>query len=228
VWANWDADGNDTSNPDGEWVKVRNLDPVAPVDLSGWFVRDSALRRFVFPPGVVVAPGATVTVNVGIDGDGVTLFAWNLTRPVFENATADDQGMGDGAYLFDPLANLRAVMISPCRYACADPLGGAIAISAQPVGRESVTLTNVSAGAVDLDGHVLKSAPYSYHFAPGTVLQPGASLVVRTRGAPEDDEPLLKHWGNANTILNDGGDVVRLASYTDVTIACAAWGDRGC
>ena len=49
LWVNWDADGDDTANPSGEWVKVRNLDPVNPVPLGGWYVRDSGLRRFTFP-----------------------------------------------------------------------------------------------------------------------------------------------------------------------------------
>ena len=31
LWVNWDADGNDTANPSGEWVRIRNLDPVNPV-----------------------------------------------------------------------------------------------------------------------------------------------------------------------------------------------------
>ena len=32
---------------------------------------------------------------------------------------------------------------------------------------------------VDLDGHVLKSAPQSYHFGPGSVLPPGGSMPIR-------------------------------------------------
>ena len=58
LWVNWDADGRDTSNPSGEWVKIRNLDPVNPVPLGGWYLRDSGLRRFTFPASAVVAPGA--------------------------------------------------------------------------------------------------------------------------------------------------------------------------
>ena len=37
--------------------QVRNLDPVNPLPLTGWYLRDSGLRRFTFPPGTVLAPG---------------------------------------------------------------------------------------------------------------------------------------------------------------------------
>ena len=62
LWVNWDADGRDTSNPSGEWVKIRNLDPVNPVPLGGWYVRDSGLRRFTFP--------STAVRPAGRDGHG--------------------------------------------------------------------------------------------------------------------------------------------------------------
>ena len=229
LWVNWDADGRDTSNAAGEWVKIRNLDPVNAVPLGGWYVRDSGLRRFTFPANAVVGPGATVTVNVGEESDGVSVFAWNQRSPVFGNASGDADVMGDGAYLFDPLGNIRASMIYPCRFNCTDPLQGAITIGADPDGRrESVTLTNVSAGAVDLDGYVLKSAPQSYHFGQGSVIQPGGSLVIRVLGDPSLDAATVKRWGFARTILRNAGDVVELRTYTDIRLACTAWGDRSC
>ena len=40
--------------------------------------------------------------------------------------------MGDGAYLFDTLGNIRATMVYPCRGSCADPAQGAVAVSADP------------------------------------------------------------------------------------------------
>jgi endonuclease YncB( thermonuclease family) len=226
---NWDADGSDTANPSGEWVTIRNLDPVNPVPLAGWYLRDSGLRRYTFPSSAVIAPGGEVTLDVGSGGDGVSTFAWNLRAPVFENATHDEDAMGDGAYLFDPLGNVRATMVYPCRFRCSDPLQGAVSVTANPTGRrESVTLTNVSAAPVDLGGHVLKSPPQSYHFGPGSVLSPGGSMRIQIVGDPGDDTALDKRWGFAKPILRDAGDVVALRTYTDIAIACTAWGDRSC
>jgi endonuclease YncB( thermonuclease family) len=226
---NWDADGDDIANPSGEWVRIRNVDPVNAVPLGGWYLRDSGLRRYTFPADAVIPPASEVTLDVGRDGDNISTFRWGLRAPVFENATHDEDAMGDGAYLFDPLGNIRATMVYPCRVACSDPLQGAIGISANPNGRrESVTLTNLSAGPVDLDGHVLKSAPQSYHFGPGSVIPAGGSLRIQVVGDTGDDTALDKRWGFAKPILRDAGDAVALLSYTDVTIACTAWGDQSC
>ena len=229
LWLNWDADGQDNANAAGEWVKIRNLDPVNAVPLGGWYVRDTGLRRYTFPSTAVVGPGQTVTVDVGEESDGSTVFAWDLRYPVFTNVSDDEDALGDGGYLFDPLGNVRAAMMYPCRVNCVDPLQNALAISADPRGRrESVTVTNVSAGPVDLDGYLLKSKPQSYHFAQGSVIPPGGSMRIRIIGDPADDTALDKRWGYAGTILRDAGDVVELRTYTDIRLACTAWGDQTC
>jgi endonuclease YncB( thermonuclease family) len=233
LWVNWDADGDDTANPSGEWVKIKNLDTVNPVPLAGWYLRDSALRRFTFPASAVIAPGGTVTVDVGDDTDAPgppgTVFSWGLSNPVFENATHDEDAMGDGGYLFDPLGNIRALMIYPCGSGCTDPAQGTVALSADPaVRRESVTISNLTAGDVDLEGYVLKSPPYSYHLGPGSILPAGETMKILVSGAPEDDDRLLKHWGFARPILRNAGDLVRLSTYSDLTLACTAWGDKTC
>jgi endonuclease YncB( thermonuclease family) len=226
---NWDADGPDDTNPSGEWVRIRNLDPVNWVPLGDWRLRDASLRDYQFPPQAVLPPGGWLTVNVGTEGDDATIFPWGLRYPAFANVTTNGTNMGDGAYLFDPLGNVRAAMVYPCRWQCADPLSGTVAIAVDPQGRgESVTVTNVSAAPIDLGDRALKSPPESYHFEPGTVLQPGASLRIRVVGDAGEDTELEKRWGLARPILRDGGDVVRLSSYTDITIACTAWGDRTC
>jgi endonuclease YncB( thermonuclease family) len=226
---NWDADGPDHANPSGEWVKVSNLDPVGAVPLGDWQLRDAGLRNYVFPPQAVVPPGGSVTVNIGTFGDDATVFPWGLGAAIFSNVSHDETAMGDGAYLFDTLGNVRATMVYPCRWQCSDPLQGAVALSASPTGRrESVTIANIAAGAIDLGGHVLRSPPQSYHFSPGTVLAPGASMRIQVVGDPANDTALEKRWGYAKPILRDAGDYVKLSSYTDITVACAAWGDRTC
>jgi hypothetical protein len=120
-------------------------------------------------------------------------------------------------------------MAYPCRWQCSDPLQGTVALSVDPNGRrESVTITNVAAGPIDLYGYVLKSAPQSYHFAPGSILPPGRSMRIQVVGDPADDTALEKRWGFERPILRDSGDVVKLLTYTDISLACTAWGDRAC
>ena len=114
LWVNWDADGSDSANPDGEWVRIANDDPVNAVSLAGWWLRDSSLRRYTFPPEAVIPPGGRLEVTVGRSGDELAQFAWGRGGPVFDNVTTDGTELGDGAYLFDPLGNLRVAMIYPC------------------------------------------------------------------------------------------------------------------
>ena len=125
LWAQWDADGNDRDDVNGEYVKIRNYDVnQLAARSSGWYLRDSGLRRFTFPPGSAIPPNSSVTVYAGMGEDAGTDFYWGLAAPVFENATRDNPDIGDGAYLFDPQGDIRASMIYPCKVACSNPAKG--------------------------------------------------------------------------------------------------------
>ncbi|HEX8083231.1 MAG TPA: lamin tail domain-containing protein [Solirubrobacteraceae bacterium] len=106
VRVNWDADGVDVENPNGEWIRVVNRSG-RDVPLGGWWVRDSALRRFRFPAGTTAPAGGSVTVRVGRGAQRGSVFHWGLGEPAFENVTGDGHHVGDGAYLFDPDGDLR-------------------------------------------------------------------------------------------------------------------------
>jgi endonuclease YncB( thermonuclease family) len=227
-WANADADGRDRSYVNGEWFRVENLHPTLPLALGGWWVRDSALRRYVLPPWTTVAPGETLTIRVGEGIDTWTELFWGRRRPVFENATDDARAVGDGAYLFDPAGDLRAHMQYPCRDICVDVAGGAIELGAKWTGREYVTLRNVSAAPVDLEPYRLVSKPYSYAFSGDAVLNPGDTMVLHIQGDPATDSRLEKHWGETGPILGARGDRVELSTFTDIPLACFAYGRKAC
>lgn len=122
-WAKWDAKGSDGAHVNGEWVKVKNLDASRDISLAGWWLRDSALRRYTFPRWAKIPAGATITLRIGRGGSAGRKFFWGQRRPVFENVGAGRRAMGDGAYLFDPQGDLRAWMMYPCRYLCAGAAG---------------------------------------------------------------------------------------------------------
>ena len=213
---------------DGEWIRIRNQDALNEVHLGGWWVRDSALRRYVFPDWATLPPGESLTVYVGGGTDTWTEFFWDVRTPIFENPTGGERAMGDGAYLFDPQGDLRASMTYPCRIACTDPYQGAVAVTADPRGRESVTVRNVAAFAVDLDGYRLQSPPYSYAFPRDSVLEPGEEMTIDVQGDPAEDSRLEKHWGETGPILNNGGDKVLVSSFRGVALACYAYGSASC
>jgi endonuclease YncB( thermonuclease family) len=209
-----------------EWVRIRNLDPVNEVNLGGWWVRDSALNRFVFPDWATLPPGESLTVRVGEGAHTWTEFFWGRRKPLFGNI--GPYGDGDTAFLVDPQGDVRAWMSYPCVGECTDPYQGAVKVTAKVRGREYITVSNVGAFAVDLDGYRLQSPPYSYPFPPGSVLQPGEQMRVWTTGDPGEDSALEKHWGETGAFLNDGGDRVRLSSLRGIVLDCYAYGTGTC
>jgi endonuclease YncB( thermonuclease family) len=230
MWVQSDADGADGDNVNGEFVRIKNLDPVNALPLGGWWLRDSDLRRYTFAPDEAVPPNSTVTVYVGdgYDAPPGELY-WNLTRPVFDNASSTGKGGGDGAYLFDADGDLRAHMQYPCRLNCSDPLKGAVKItSAYKRHNEYVTLRNVSSAPVDLEGYRLWSPGYTYAFQPPSVIQPGEEMRVYTQGVPDEDQPLVKYWGNDGPMLNNRGDKVKLSTFDYIDVGCDSWGSASC
>jgi len=229
LWVNWDADGNDGANVNGEWVRVRNLDADAAVPIGGWVLRDAALRQYRLPAGAVVPAGGSVTLFVGSGPSGGDVFHWGQREPVFENATYDAVANGDGGFLFDPRGNLRAYSLYPCVVRCADPLQGALRVEVQSRGEpESVSVTNTSGAGVDLDGYRLEAWPRAYAFPAGTRLGPGETLRIVVGGDPRSDTALLKHWDVAGPALANAGGSARVMTYTDILVACEAWGAGRC
>ena len=102
---------------DKELMTITNHS-AGPVSLAGWWVRDSASRRYTFPSGAVVRAGQAIYVHVGKGTATATHRYWGLPGPAFANPTFDSRAMGDGGYLFDPRGDLRAHDLYPCVVAC--------------------------------------------------------------------------------------------------------------
>jgi endonuclease YncB( thermonuclease family) len=224
LWVHWDAEGNDALRPDDEWVRIRNVDS-QPVSLGGYTLRDSALNRFWFPLDTVVAPGQTITVQVGV-GSG-SILSWGLRSPIFDNVD-NSISMGDGAYLFDPAGGLRAWMQYPCRVACADPNQGNLDLRVSPSGRETVTIRNTGPTVVDLSPYALATGTHNYAFGPDTVIAPGDTLRVHLDGDPADDSRTDVYWGASDTLLPNDHGTVRLSTFDGIVLACRAWGTDSC
>ncbi|HEY2600359.1 MAG TPA: lamin tail domain-containing protein [Thermoleophilaceae bacterium] len=221
VWVNWDPHGVDQADVNAEWVKIENLSPTTPVSLSHWWMRDSGLRRYTFPTGTVLKPGATITVHDGHGERSAGDLYWGLGVPVFQN-------IGDGAYLFDPQGDLRSYLVYPCVVACTDPNQGAVSISAQTKGQQYVQLTDTSNHAVNLYGYQLDAPGWPYNFGPNSLLQPGQAMRVDLDGATARDTASDRHWGTPFPHLRPKGEAVRLRTFSDITVACTAWGSDHC
>jgi len=223
---NWDADHDDAANLDGEWVRISN-GGARPLRLAHWWLRDSWLRYsahrvpgYAFPASAVVPAGGTLTLHVGSGRNTATDLYWGQHAPAFENVTHDSRHMGDGAYLFDPQGDLRASAIYPCMVDCTDPAQGNVALRVHPRTPESVDVVNTGGAPLDLGRYVLKIHDPGHpdvfvsgiSFAPGSRLAPGQA----------------RHVPLGPNVLRDSGNAVSLRTYTDIVLACAAWGSGRC
>ncbi len=97
-----DPPGDDTLDLNGESVTLTNVG-LEPVELGGWTVKDeSSSHRYVFGPGTVVAPGASIVVRSGCGADTADEVFWCQTGSAIWN------NRGDTAFLLDPSGNIAA------------------------------------------------------------------------------------------------------------------------
>jgi endonuclease YncB( thermonuclease family) len=224
VWANSNPPGDDS----GEWAKVRNLDPVKTVAIGGWWLRDSDLRRYTFPPTATIPAGGTITVYVGRGAETATDFFWGYRHGVFDNVADDGRDRGDGAYLFDTEGDLRAWMTYPCRYRCTDPLKGSLKVTGHPKNPEHIGIKNVSSSPLGLEGYRLTTGSQLYAFPSGTILQAGETLRVNVEGDPAADTALVKGWGLEGAKMPNSGGVVKVSTFDSIELACDEWGSGTC
>jgi endonuclease YncB( thermonuclease family) len=224
----WNASGNDAENLNGEWVRITNTDPLHPVDLDDWWLRDSHLRRYSFPPGAVVVAGGSVRVRIGQGTGSTNTYHWGLGTPAFDNATDDRKQIGDGGYLFDPRGNLRAHVQYPCRTSCSEPLADKVRIDAHYDAPEYIRVRNVSDQPINLFEYEIERAPWFYEFGRETILLPRQRLDLYVQRPQGPGGFFARSWGHRQPRLPDQGGVVTLRNRLGAPVVCDAWGGRRC
>ncbi|HEX9774764.1 MAG TPA: lamin tail domain-containing protein [Actinomycetota bacterium] len=229
LWVQWNADGTDVYNPNGEFVRIRN-DGSQAVSLKGWWLRDSSTSHtYFFPDRAKVRPHDEIVVKMG-KGRNTRRRFYFREGVIFMDTRRDGNG-GDGAYLFDPDGDLRAGMQYPCVVSCWDPAMGNLKMTVHPAGSgndEWVRVKNVGPATLDMDEYVLETGYNTYtiwghrvssRLKPGEVLEIRFGLGGNTR--------LKRHWGKSGSLLGGSG-VVKLRTWDDTRVACAAWGGSSC
>lgn len=236
MWVNYDANGDDNKNLNGEYVRVKNLG-TTPVSVAGWHIRDAShTPPYVFPAGTVINAGQYLTVRVGSGTRTRTTFYWGQRTSQFGN-TGTAGAVGDSAYLFDPQGDIRAHVSYPCVYRCTDPLAGKVRIDSityDAVGDDFSNVngewTSISAvdprQRIDLSNKVLELGGHIWEIPGGSYLNPGEHLRVYSgRGT---NSRLKAYWNSAAPMLPNAGGRVSLRNTEGTRLACRAYGSARC
>ncbi len=237
-----DANGEDDTNLNGEWVKIKNTSGRT-VDISDWWLRDSALNFFRLPSPTVLLDNAEITIYGGQGTNTSDTLYWGNTSSIFDN-------YGDGAYLMDylddsvfpddlifPRGNIKASFNYPCLGDCTDILQGKVKIVAHydaegddslNLNDEWIRITNISPQIIDLKNYLLHSNPIgsdSYFFYQTTPLDVGESLYLYT--GQGTDTPLKKYWGKTLGVLANDTDKISLDTLDGRIIDTFSWPAEG-
>jgi micrococcal nuclease len=103
VMVQYDAEGDDSKNLNGEYVLIKNVGNSA-VNLKGWKLMDESGNTFTFPD-ITLSPGEEVRVHSGKGKNTKTDLYWGSDKPIWNNG-------GDTAYLY----NSNGVLVDSYRW----------------------------------------------------------------------------------------------------------------
>jgi endonuclease YncB( thermonuclease family) len=239
IVANFDANGDDNQNVNGEWIKIKNTSGRS-VDISHWWLRDSALYFFRFPSSTVLENGEEVTVFIGKGQNTKNTFYWGKDFPILDNTW-------DGIYLHDyldygtdysnsrdlPRGNIKAAFLYPCLTECTDDLKNKIFITANPdapgndqqnVNGEWIQITNIFHKDIDLKNYLLhysEQGSQSYYFHQTTILHPHDVLTLHM--GKGTDTRLQKYVGKSTPILANTKGKAWLTTMDGIQISSFSW-----
>lgn len=223
---NYDAAGSDTSNPNGEYVQIRNRG-ASTLSLTGWQLRDTGLGRWSFPSGFTLPPNRRVRIHVGIGTNTTTNLYMGNSGPMLLNYT-------DGMFLHDPNFNIRAFDMWPCDGNCGliDPLiidhvnynapGNDLV---NPNG-EWVRIRNIGPTTVDLQDWQLETPPYQMTSIASRPIAPNGTLTIFMGQGTNTSSTM--YLGRTTAVLANAGDYVNLRTPHRDLADCAAWGSVAC
>jgi endonuclease YncB( thermonuclease family) len=240
TWVVSDPIGDDANN---EYVVVLN-DSDAPLDVSGWTVRDSSLTTLTLPAGTVIGPRDHIRILTGSGVQGTPTprdFHFGGPAQMFANwDPAAGYFYGDGAYVYDAqpgyaYGNLRAWFHYPCDpAACTDPLVGRVVISVvqyDPSGTDTaageyIEFRNVTSAPVGLGGYAFGRQGSQYPFPPATVIPAGGTLRLSIGAGVDTADTLF--LGRTASLLANSGDHLTLVNLNHAPVDCRAWGAFSC
>jgi micrococcal nuclease len=83
VVLNYDAEGPDTKNLNGEWASMKNTGS-KPLNLKNWTIKDAGTNIYKFGK-YLLEPGSTVFLFTGSGTDSAGKLYWNSSMPIWNN-----------------------------------------------------------------------------------------------------------------------------------------------
>jgi hypothetical protein len=85
----FDATGNDNTNRNGEWVRIKNFCSSAKL-LSGWKIHDyGTTHTYTFRSGLKIGAGASITLYTGSGTNTSTKRFWGQSKQVWDNTASE-------------------------------------------------------------------------------------------------------------------------------------------
>lgn len=94
---NYDAEGDDNENLNGEWVVIKNVE-IMPVNMKDFTLRDITNHIFIFPE-IIIYSNETVYIYTGCGENSYNSLYWCSNKAIWNNDF-------DTAFLYDPFGNL--------------------------------------------------------------------------------------------------------------------------
>jgi endonuclease YncB( thermonuclease family) len=231
MWSHYDADGDDATMNNGEWIHIRNVSE-SPLSLTGWKLRDAGhsfwqdQTYYTFPAGATIPAYGTITVYPGAGTTSITDGRYYLGVAVNWMANSVDPALGypgKTVYLLDPDLDFRAWADYPCLTDCTAP---PVRISNTHWTTDEYVDIRLDRGVttpVDLTSLEVTNDGWTKEIMPGTVLNPGETLRIWCQRSGTDSR-LTQYWNRTDPILTDTGDTVVLRTARSVTASTYRWG----
>jgi len=213
-----------------EYVLIRNVGTKA-VNLKGWSLRtDLFVNTLKIKKSTVIQPGKALYVRNGVGKNTAGNIHWNLKNGLFTLPNYKT-GAGNAVYLKDKLGNYRFWAVYPCAVDCKNP-ADTLKISrvgySAPLGSDFIEMMNAGLTPIDLSHFIVyagttKSRP----FPIGSSIGSGETYRLRF-SATGANTRLDQSWGPGFPNLVNSGGVLRIATFDDITVDCAAWGKKSC
>jgi len=85
----FDATGNDNTNRNGEWVRIKNYCSTTKL-LSGWKIHDYGNKNtYTFRTGLKIGAGASITLYTGSGTNTSTKRFWDKSQQVWDNTGSE-------------------------------------------------------------------------------------------------------------------------------------------